>query len=445
MKAYEAYLKEAGYKTTYIESTKAESDVRKLVSWLKSSRVETIYCADPSDDWLRQRLRETAEAESIKLETEASPMFMNTLEEINNDLSGREHYRQTEFYIAQRKRHGILLEEEKSPVGGKWSFDTENRSKYPKDKTSPPIRFPEKNKFYAEAEQYVEQNFSGNYGRLDTGVRFPVTHDETRRWLDNFLKERFAGFGDFQDAIVRDESFLHHSLLSPMLNIGLITPGEVLDRARAFSEAEQNDVPLNSLEGFVRQILGWREFLRGLYELEGRRERTSNFWGFSRKIPPSFWEGTTGIEPVDVTIRKVLDTGYCHHIERLMILGNFMLLCEFDPDEVYRWFMELFIDAYDWVMVPNVYGMSQFADGGLLATKPYISSSNYVLKMSDYGNGDWKAIWDGLFWRFMRVHRSYLEQNQRMRMLIATLDRMDDEKINRHMENAEHYLQSLDS
>jgi deoxyribodipyrimidine photolyase-related protein len=180
-----------------------------------------------------------------------------------------------------------------------------------------------------------------------------------------------------------------------------------------------------------------------MYECTGVEARTKNFWGFDRKIPKSFYDGTTGIVPVDMAIKKVLKTGYCHHIERLMVLGNFMLLCEFDPDEVYRWFMELFIDAYDWVMVPNVYSMSQFADGGLMATKPYISGSNYLRKMGDYPKGDWQEIWDGLFWRFMHVHRDFFTGNPRLGMLVGSLDRMSSEKRNQHIQKAESYLNSL--
>ncbi|NJM54253.1 MAG: cryptochrome/photolyase family protein, partial [Blastocatellia bacterium] len=185
------------------------------------------------------------------------------------------------------------------------------------------------------------------------------------------------------------------------------------------------------------------EFIRGVYEVAGSRERTMNFWRFSRKIPESFWNGKTGILPIDIVVKKVLETGYCHHIERLMVLGNFMLLCEFDPDEVYRWFMELFIDAYDWVMVTNVYGMSQFADGGLMATKPYISGSNYLMKMSDFPKGDWQTVWDGLFWRFMDTHRDFFLKNPRLGMLVRTFDKMTNEKRFSHIETAEKYLESL--
>jgi len=190
--------------------------------------------------------------------------------------------------------------------------------------------------------------------------------------------------------------------------------------------------------------MGWREFIRGMYEAKGRESRIKNYWGFTRKIPASFYDGTTGIVPIDDTIKKILKTGYCHHIERLMILGNFMLLCEFDPDEVYQWFMELFIDSYDWVMVPNVYGMSQFADGGFFATKPYISGSNYVIKMSNYKKGAiWQTTWDGLFWRFMHVHRDFFVKNPRLGMLVRNFDNQSPEKRNGHLEVAEEFLTSL--
>ena len=250
-------------------------------------------------------------------------------------------------------------------------------------------------------------------------------------------------FGTYEDAIVAEGTILNHSVLTPMLNVGLITPEEIVGTSLLY--AKENDVPINSTEGFIRQIIGWREFIRGVYETRGRDERLKHFWGFSKKIPPSFYDGTTGIYPIDQTIKKILKTGYCHHIERLMVLGNFMLLCEFDPDEVYRWFMELFIDAYDWVMVPNVYGMSQFADEGLFATKPYISGSNYLMKMSNYKKGDWQAVWDGLFWRFMHVNRDFFLKNPRLGMLVRTFDKMSDEKKENHLGNAEEFLRKLDN
>jgi deoxyribodipyrimidine photolyase-related protein len=261
--------------------------------------------------------------------------------------------------------------------------------------------------------------------------------------LQGFLEQRFHEFGAYEDAIVKEEHFLNHSLLSPLINVGLLSPSDVINKAIAY--AETHEVPINSTEGFVRQILGWREFIRGVYEVKGTEERTKNFWQFSRKIPKSFYTGTTGIQPVDDVISKVLKTGYAHHIERLMVLGNFMVLCEFDPDEVYKWFMELFIDAYDWVMVPNVYGMSLYADGGLMSTKPYISSSNYIMKMSNYAKGDWQDTWDGLFWSFMDKHSDFFSSNPRLGMLLGNLNRMNQETKETHFKNASQFLKALDN
>ena len=260
--------------------------------------------------------------------------------------------------------------------------------------------------------------------------------------MNDFIETRFDKFGIYEDAIVANEQALHHSVLSSSLNIGLLTPKQVVDKV--ILKANAYKIPVNSLEGFIRQIIGWREFIRVVYEREGRKQRTKNYWNFTRKIPASFWKGTTGIEPVDTVIKKVLQSAYTHHIERLMVLGNFMLLCEFDPDEVYKWFMEFFIDAYDWVMVSNVYGMSQFADGGIMSTKPYISSSNYLIKMSDFKKGEWQQTWDALFWRFMHVHRDFFESNPRIGMLLKTFDKMDKEKRINYLNTAQDFLSMLD-
>jgi deoxyribodipyrimidine photolyase-related protein len=334
------------------------------------------------------------------------------------------------------------MEKDGNPRGGKWTYDVDNRKKYPKGQQPPEIQFPNSSPYWEEAIQYVETYFKDYPGSLDAKRIYPITFEETSDWLVRFLKERFEEFGIYEDAIVKEEIFLNHSLLSPLMNAGLISPHKVINESLLF--AEKNDIPLNSLEGFIRQIMGWREFIRGMYLCKGSFSRTQNFWGFERKIPKSFYDGTTGIEPLDDTIKKVLATGYCHHIERLMVLGNFMLLCEFHPEEVYRWFMELFIDAYDWVMVPNVYGMSQFADGGTFATKPYIGGSNYIKKMSNYGKGPWTEIWDGLFWRFISVNQDFFLKNPRMSMMVHSFNRMSDDKRATHLENAADFLAQLE-
>ena len=441
MKFYANFLADREIQTEYINAQHSSADVRILIDALGKQDIDAIHYAEVSDDWLRQRIRQSAERAHIKPLCYDSPLFLNTRDQLESYFEDQTNYRQTDFYIDQRKKRHILVDEHNKPLGGKWSFDADNRSKYPKGKQAPFVSFPEENDYYREAKEYVTQHFNNNYGRLSTGIHYPSTFKQSRRWLEHFLQQRFKAFGDYQDAMVRSEVILHHSVLTPMLNAGLLTPQEIIETTLNY--ADDTDIPPNTLEGFIRQIMGWREFIRAVYEREGRRERTMNFWGFDRNIPESFWNGTTGIRPVDIVIKRVLNTGYCHHIERLMVIGNFMLLCEFDPNEVYRWFMELFVDAYDWVMVPNVYGMSQFADGGLMATKPYISSSNYINKMSNFNGGPWETIWDSLFWRFMHVHRSYFEDNHRMGMLLHTFDKMDKQKQDRLISNADEFLDKL--
>jgi deoxyribodipyrimidine photolyase-related protein len=443
MKAYAAFLQKQGYTVTYIESQEETADIRNLLPHLKKLGFTEIHGTQVTDDWLQQRMRKQAQALNIKIVEHESPLFLLSSTQIREYFVQRKRFYQTDFYTQQRKHFKILVDQDLQPTGGKWTFDAENRLKYPKGKKPPEIHFPASTEFRDEAVRYVNQHFASNYGEINSDFIYPTTFKESRAWLKQFLQSRFAEFGDFEDALVEKQSVLHHSLLTPMMNVGLLTPGEVLEESIAF--AADHAIPLNSLEGFVRQILGWREFIRGVYETKGTVERTINYWKFKRKIPASFWNGTTGIAPVDSTIRKVLSTGYCHHIERLMVIGNFMLLCEFDPDEVYRWFMELFIDAYDWVMVPNVYGMSQFADGGLMATKPYISGSNYLAKMSDYPKGEWQLVWDGLFWRFLHTHRDFFLKNPRLSMLVKTFDKMPEEKRNEHLRRANDYLKTLDT
>ncbi len=440
MQFYKSYLLENNCQVVYINSFEEIADIQQLIPHLKSIGIEAIEYIDPTDNWLEQRITKACKSHKIIPTKHSSPLFINSAEEISTYFSNKKKLFQTDFYKHQRIKQNILVENQK-PIGGKWTFDDENRLKYPKVKKPPTTIGLPKNEFYAESILYTKQYFSNNYGEINTKFIYPTCFAESKKWLHDFFTFRFREFGAFEDAIVSNEIILHHSILSPMLNVGLISPQYIIEEALKY--ANDNQIPLNSVEGFIRQIIGWREFIRGVYQLKGTEERTKNYWNFTRKIPISFWNGTTGIEPIDSTVKKILETGYCHHIERLMVLGNFMLLCEFDPNEVYKWFMELFIDSYDWVMVPNVYGMSQFADGGIMATKPYISGSNYLMKMSDYKKGPWQNIWDGLFWRFMHVHRDFFLQNPRLGMLVHTFDKMAPEKQKTHIENAEKYLQSL--
>jgi deoxyribodipyrimidine photolyase-related protein len=443
MQFYKEWLRQKGFKVEYIDADNHLHDCRKLIKHLHGKGIQQIHYADVADDWLRKRLQTSAKKNDVRLIEYQSPNFLNTKESTDSFFSKRKNYFQTDFYVWQRKQRKILLDAADQPIGGKWSFDADNRSRFPKNEIIPVIDFPKQNKYVKEAREYAEKRYKNNIGlpAFNNSIFYPTTFEEAEKWLHDFLKQRFEKFGVYEDAMVKSEHFLYHSVLTPALNSGLLSPLQIIDETIAF--AAKHKVPFNSLEGFVRQIIGWREFIHLVYEREGVKQRTTNYWGFKRKIPASFWNGTTGIEPIDTVIKKVLKTGYCHHIERLMVLGNFMLLCEFDPDEVYRWFMELFIDAYDWVMVPNVYGMTQFADGGLMTTKPYISGSNYLMKMGDWEKGEWQQTWDGLFWRFLNVHRHFFEKNPRLGMLVRTFDKMPSEKRNTHLNNAEKFLMQL--
>jgi deoxyribodipyrimidine photolyase-related protein len=347
----------------------------------------------------------------------------------------------TDFYMAQRKRLHILVDEQDRPEGGKWSFDPENRSRLPKDCRVPEIAWPRTaghaTEVLTETRRWVTAEFPAAPGN-PADFRYPITRHQALACLQDFLQQRFESFGLYEDAIHDRQTFLFHSVLTPALNTGLLSPQEIVQQALQYAD----HVPLNSLEGFLRQVIGWREYMRGVYLHFGRRQRTANFWQHHRPLPKSFYDGTTGIEPIDTVIRRVLQHAYCHHIERLMILGSFMLLCEFSPDAVYQWFMELFIDAYDWVMVPNVYGMSQYADGGLITTKPYICGSAYVLKMSNFKKGPWCPVWDALYWRFVSRHSQMFAANPRMSMMARQCEKMGA-KLQQHQKVADHFLQSL--
>jgi deoxyribodipyrimidine photolyase-related protein len=433
MQAYKKKLESRRYRVHYIDFK------NDLFQSLREERIGDIWFSDPVDRWLESNLKREALKSGMAIHRLPAFGFLTAEDWLFSFFKESRHLSMTHFYIAQRKRLNVLVNGDR-PMGGKWSFDPENRKKIPKGLDIPAGPFPKSNPFVDEAKTYVEKHFPTHPGSVEDFF-YPVTHEEAERWLQNFLEMKLAFFGEYQDAMLKEEPFLFHSLLTPTLNIGLLTPDQIIQETLAYGEA--NAVPLNALEGFVRQIIGWREFMRAVYLLKGEEERATNFFHHTRRLPKSFYDGTTGLEPVDAVIHRLVQHAYAHHIERLMVLGNIMLLCEIDPDEVYRWFMELFIDAYDWVMVPNVYGMSQHADGGLITTKPYISSSNYLRKMSDFSKGEWCSVWDGLYWRFIYKHKEFFKKNPRMKVMTGQLDRMGKEKIMEHLTVAEKFLAGL--
>jgi deoxyribodipyrimidine photolyase-related protein len=436
LKNYEAMLNKKNIKTEYINYLDIKGDRFYLENYLKKNKVAKIHFVDPVDFILEKRLNKL----SVEKQIYTTPNFICSKDYLAEYFSKKKTYFLNKFYTDERKRLGLLIDNSGSPLGGKWNLDQENRKSIRKNINIPQIKSYKNNRFIEESIIYTNNNFSQNPGN-PYEFWFPTNHVDAKTWFENFLSNRFYNYGDYQDAILKNENFLFHSLLSPLINNGLLNPNYVVERSIEF--ALRNYIPINSLEGFIRQIIGWREFIRGVYILDGVKQRNSNFFNNHNKIPKLFYNGTTGIEPVDITIKKLLDTSYNHHIERLMILSNFMLLCEFHPTEVYKWFMEMYIDSYDWVMVPNVYGMGQFADGGLMSTKPYISSSNYIKKMSDFKSGEWTKIWDALFWRFIFKHKDYFSKNMRTVFMAKSLERMDKDNLSNHIKTADKFLNTL--
>jgi len=318
--------------------------------------------------------------------------------------SRKKPFFQTSFYKWQRERLQILMKNGK-PVGGKLTYDNENRCPLPKTIKLPEVatqRDPKSIPYIKEAIAYIEKYFPNNTGNSrQEDFWCPIHWNEAKQWMTAFLHQRFRLFGTYQDAITeKSDSFLFHSGISCALNIGILEPHYVIQETLQY--AEKNRVPINETEGFIRQILGWREFSRFTYHYIYKEMTTANYFNAKHRMGPSFYEGTTGILPLDDCIKKGFRTGYLHHIERLMIVGCLTMMAGIYPDDVYKWFMEFAVDSYDWVMINNVYSMALYSDGGLTTSKAYAASSNYeMIRRSDYKHGEWEAVWDGLYWAFI--------------------------------------------
>lgn len=439
--AYQERLESQGHQVHLLRLPSSIATTSVQLDKLPLAGLEKIHLAEVADYLLERRLQHFAKQHGIELVVVNTPNFISPPEFLEKEFPEGKKPFMARFYQHQRQRMHILMDEEGQPEGGQYSYDEDNRKKLPKNHSVPEEPATAPNDYVREACAWVEAHFPPHDFDLSP-FPYPVTHQEAEDWLETFLAERFAQFGPYEDALSSEHRVMFHSVLTPMLNIGLLSPQQVLEEALAVGA--QSGIPLNSLEGFIRQIIGWREFMKAMYDRHGVTMRKQNFWNFTRPMPRAFYEGSTGIPPVDDAIHRARKTGYCHHIERLMVLGNFMLLCRIDPDEVYQWFMELFVDAYDWVMVPNVYGMSQFADGGLFTTKPYLSGSNYICKMSDYRkSADWAPIWDGLYWTFIDDHLEIFAKNHRLSMMAKTCQRMTSEKREDHRRVAEDFLAKL--
>ncbi|MFM2340293.1 MAG: hypothetical protein RLZZ360_929 [Candidatus Parcubacteria bacterium] len=434
MQAYRQALLEAGFTVHYIELLEHPT-TEEIFKRIAKDGVQTLHICDTTDDYLEQAISTACATHGFTRTWYESPLFLLPKAEAKERFVKSRRF-MANFYKKLRQDTGILMDGDE-PVGGAWSFDSENRQKLPKSLPLPEDITPyPPTEAYGAAVAWAKRVPAEQYG--EAAWYLPITHGGATEYLADFLVERLAAFGPYEDSMTTEHTKLFHSVLSPLLNIGLLTPRQVVDTTLVYTK--QHDVPIASLEGFIRQIIGWREFIRASYEVDGRTMRTKNFFGHTRTLPARWWEGTTGILPLDTTISRALQFGYTHHIERLMVAGNLMLLSGTHPDEAYRWFMGMYIDAYDWVMVPNVYGMSQFADGGSFATKPYISGASYIKKMSNYPKGDWEATWTALYWHFIATHKTVFLKNPRLSMMPRLLENMSRDTYDAHMRLAADWL-----
>jgi len=403
----------------YVELAKNSNFKQILTKTIKSQKFSKVVWMTSSDKNANTILENIAIKMSLQHDQLENAQFLTPVLALKQWFENKNNPIMDSFYRWQRQRLGILLDGKK-PTGGKWSYDHLNRQPLPA-KIKIPVLPTVKTANHQVAGQIISHFYPKNTGNSED-FWLPTTHSEAESWLKDFIALRLSDFGPYEDAMCTGQAFLFHSVLSPLLNIGLLTPQSVLDEAtKAY---QKGSVSINSYEGFIRQIIGWREYMNGLYICH-QSQLESNFFGFTKKLEP-WWYGGEVPQDLDLPVKEALKStfkyGYNHHIERLMILGNWFLLNSYDPNEVYKWFSSMYVDAYDWVMVPNVYGMSQYADGGLTATKPYISGGNYLQKM-----GKWwpnlKAAQDSgftrLYWEFLDKNQDKFSKNPRMSLALA--------------------------
>ncbi len=437
MRHYAEELRKAGFTVEYQALGDGPASFPEALQlWVDQHSLTTLNAYEPADRFFLDELK----AVDIEILIIENPGFITNGDDWQT-FRERKRLLMADFYRLQRVNTDLLMTEEGQPVGGRWSFDTENRSPIPQGLATPHLPSHDHDRVTQQVIEMVHERFPEHPGDARE-FDYAVDRAGATACLDRFIEERFAAFGRYEDAMRAHETVLWHSVLTPFLNTGLLTPRDVLDRA--VMAYDKGVVPLASAEGFIRQILGWREFMRGIDREYGLRGFGTGNWpqtfAGNRTLAPSWYDGSTGLFPLDTVIQRTLRHGYCHHIERLMVLGSAMLMADIEPEEAYRWFMEMFVDSADWVMAPNVMGMSLFADGGLFATKPYFSGSAYLRKMGDWPKGDWTDVWDGLYWRFIDRNRKFFERNPRTATLCSGVDRLEPIRRERIFVAAEGFI-----
>jgi len=429
MRHFAERLRDDGWQVAYTRLDDPDNSQTVAGELLRRS-VETgardVLATSPGD-W---RLIEALDTLPLPVTRLEDTRFLATEAEFNGWAAGRKQLRMEFFYRDMRRKHGLLMDGDK-PEGGRWNYDAENRKPARSDLFRPaPMAFAP-DAITAEVLDLVERHFPDHFGDLRP-FRFATTPEEAEQAAEHFFRTALPEFGTYQDAMLKGEDTLYHSLLSPYLNLGLLDPLDLCRRAEA--EYRAGRAPLNSVEGFIRQILGWRELVRGIHLHEGPGYTALNALGHTRPLPGSYWGGETRMACLSDVVRATRENAYAHHIQRLMVTGNFALLAGIDPAEVHDWYLSVYADAFEWVEAPNTIGMSQFADGGLVASKPYVSSGAYIDRMSDYcggcaydvkaRTGDAACPFNALYWHFLDRHRERFAKNPRMGPVLRNLDRM---------------------
>ena len=424
MRSYADLLKTNKYKLKYFSlDNKFKTPFQiKLEKYIIDNQFEELISFEIEDKFFESKIAKLVKKNKISWRVINSPMFLTERNEFKNYLKATKKPFMANFYKISRKKNNILLVNDK-PMGGKWSFDNENRKKIPNHIKIPKLIKIQDTKHTAKLKKIINSKFSLHPGNVKN-FWFPTTHKDAEKWLNFFLNKKFNLFGDYEDAVDINNNILFHSVLSPLINIGLITPNQILNKVLEF----EKKIKINSYEGFIRQIIGWREFMRGIYQNYEKQLEESNFFKHNNSMNNNWYEGSTGLLPLDESIKNALKYGWAHHIERLMILCNIMNLCEIKPKETYNWFMEMFVDSSDWVMSPNVYGMGLYSDGGIFSTKPYICGSSYFMKMMNFKKGEWNDIMDGLYWRFINKNRKFFLNNPRLSLMVKIFDKLDKKR-----------------
>jgi len=436
MRHFAAWAQSQGFIVDYYDLEQGQSFSTALQAHCKKFCSRKIHYLKPGDFHFSSSLPQICKQAGVQPVEHANDLFLLDLDQFLKVHCNKRHLLMETHYREMRRKHRVLLDERGQPEGGKWNYDASNRKGYKKGLQGQALPPANKDRVVAEVQIMVERHFSSHPGVVDNFF-WPVSRKQALAQLQHFINKELDHFGPHQDVMVQDQPFMHHSLLSAALNIGLLHPWECIEAAeKAYREGH---VALQSAEAFIRQILGWREFIWGVYWLKMPHYAEENHYKAQGILQPAFWRGDTGLNCVDTVIKEATSNAYAHHIQRLMVMSNLCLLLGVAPKELLGWFMEFFIDAYDWVMVPNVYGMGLFADGGFLATKPYVSSGAYIKRMSNYcdscrykvaqRSGPDSCPFNALYWDFIARNKQSLAANPRMALIVKQLGKMDPTEL----------------